>query len=151
MKDCGWFHLRLLVSQNDLNYHKVASSRLPWLVAHSRIFRLYVKWNFDVYVLWPLVQIVQNWIVDLSTGLLVTLQCLTKSESTIFFCVLVWDHSFRKSASFIQFFTPPSVGIFFYRLSANYCKFQWNLTDAVQPAYLAFARPPYLIAFGSRH
>ena len=32
-------------------YHKVASSRLSQLVAHSRIFRLFMKWEFDSYVL----------------------------------------------------------------------------------------------------
>ena len=46
----------------------VASSRLSWLVAHIHIFRLYMKGNFDVYVLWPLEKMVQNWIVDWSTS-----------------------------------------------------------------------------------
>ena len=32
-------------------YHKVASSRLSRLVAHSRIFRLFIKGKFDPYVL----------------------------------------------------------------------------------------------------
>ena len=41
-------------SQFLLNYRKVASSRLSWLVAHFRIFRLFMKWEFDGYVLWPL-------------------------------------------------------------------------------------------------
>ena len=33
------------------NYHKVASSRLSELVAHLRIFRLFIKRKFDAYVL----------------------------------------------------------------------------------------------------
>ena len=45
-------------------YCKVASSRLSWLVAHSRIFRLFMKGKFDAYVLWPLAKSVQYWIVD---------------------------------------------------------------------------------------
>ena len=32
-------------------YHKVTSSRLSWLVPQSRIFRLFMKWEFDAYVL----------------------------------------------------------------------------------------------------
>jgi hypothetical protein len=32
-------------------YRKVASSRLSWLVAHLRIFRLFMKGKFDGYVL----------------------------------------------------------------------------------------------------
>ena len=41
----------ILVSPNisDLIYCKVASSRLSRLVAHSRIFRLFMKGNFDAY------------------------------------------------------------------------------------------------------
>ena len=46
------------VIQNDTatanstgKYRKVASSRLSWLVAHSRIFRLFIKGKFDAYVL----------------------------------------------------------------------------------------------------
>ena len=34
-------------------YRKVASSRLSWLVAHFRIFRLFMKGKFHAYVLWP--------------------------------------------------------------------------------------------------
>ena len=49
-------------------YRKVLISRLPWLVAHQRIFRLFMKGNFDAYVLWPLDKMVQNWIVDRSTA-----------------------------------------------------------------------------------
>ena len=48
------------------NNRKVASSRLSWLVAHSSIFRLFMKGKFDAYVLWPLAERVQNWIVDQS-------------------------------------------------------------------------------------
>ena len=32
-------------------YRKVASNRLSWIVAHSRIFRLFMKGKFDAYVL----------------------------------------------------------------------------------------------------
>ena len=46
---------------------KVASSRLSQLVAHLRIFRLFMKGKFDAYVLWPLAKKYQNWIVDRST------------------------------------------------------------------------------------
>ena len=49
-------------------YYKVASSRLSWLVAHLRIFRLFMKGKFDANVLWPLAQRVQNWIVYWSTA-----------------------------------------------------------------------------------
>ena len=52
----------------DFIYHKVASSRLSLLVAHFRIFRLFMKGKFDAYVLWPLAKRVQNWIVDRSTA-----------------------------------------------------------------------------------
>ena len=49
-------------------YRKVASSRLSWLVAHLRLFRLFMKRKFDAYLLWPLVKWDQNWIVDWSTA-----------------------------------------------------------------------------------
>ena len=49
-------------------YCKVASSRLSRLVAHFHIFRLFMKGNFDAYVLWPLDKMVQNWIVYRSTA-----------------------------------------------------------------------------------
>ena len=49
-------------------YHKVRSSRLPRLVAHLRIFSLFMKGKFDAYVLWPLAKRVQIWIVDRSTA-----------------------------------------------------------------------------------
>ena len=51
-----------------LSYRKVASSRLPQLVAHLRIFRLLMKGKFDSYVLWPLAKNIQNWIVDRCTA-----------------------------------------------------------------------------------
>ena len=54
--------------KNWNRYHKVASSSLSRLVAHLRIFRLFIKGKFDTYVLWPLAQRVQNWIVDRSTA-----------------------------------------------------------------------------------
>ena len=50
-----------------MTYRKVASWRLSQLVAHSRIFRIFMKGNFDAYVLWPLDKMVKNWIVDRST------------------------------------------------------------------------------------
>jgi hypothetical protein len=46
-----------------IGYRKVISSRLSRLVVHPRIFRLFMKRNFDAYVLWPLDKMVQNWIV----------------------------------------------------------------------------------------
>ena len=49
-------------------YRKVPSSRMSWLVAHFHIFRLFMKEKFDAYVLWPLDQKVQNWIVERSTA-----------------------------------------------------------------------------------
>ena len=38
------------------------------IVAHSRIFRLFMKGKFDAYVLWPLAKRVQNWMVGRSTA-----------------------------------------------------------------------------------
>ena len=49
-------------------YCKVLSSRLSRLVAHQRIFRLFMKGTFDAYVLWPMDKMVLNWIVDWSTA-----------------------------------------------------------------------------------
>ena len=49
-------------------YCKGVSSRLSRLVAHLRIFRLFMKGKFNAYVLWPLAKRVQNWIVDRSTA-----------------------------------------------------------------------------------
>ena len=49
-------------------YRKVASSRLSRLVAHLRIFRLFMKGKIDDYVLWLLAKRVQNWIVDRSSA-----------------------------------------------------------------------------------
>ena len=49
-------------------YRKVASSRLSWLVANFHISRLFMKGKFNTYVLWPLAQRVQNWIVDRFTA-----------------------------------------------------------------------------------
>ena len=40
-----------LGTKNNSTYHKVASSRLSWLVAHFWIFRLFMKEKFDAYVL----------------------------------------------------------------------------------------------------
>ena len=49
-------------------YRKVANNKLSRLVAHLRIFRLFIKEKFDAYVLWPLAKKIQNWIVDRSTA-----------------------------------------------------------------------------------
>ena len=43
-------------------YRKVASNWLSRFVAHPRIFRLFMKRNFDAYILWPLDKKAQNWI-----------------------------------------------------------------------------------------
>ena len=42
------------------------TSKLSRLVVHLRLFRLFMKGEFNAYVLWPLVKRVQNWIVDLT-------------------------------------------------------------------------------------
>jgi hypothetical protein len=51
--------------KNDVEniYRKVASRSTSWLVAHPRIFRLFMKEKFDAYVLQPFNERVQNWIV----------------------------------------------------------------------------------------
>ena len=65
-------------------YRKVTSSSLSRLVAHFWIFRLFMKGNFDAYVLWPLAKRVKNWIVDRSTA----------CDFTVFkCCLLVWHNS----------------------------------------------------------
>ena len=56
------------ISKIILTYRKVGSSRLSRLVAHFHNFRLFMKGNFDAYVLWPVAKRVQNWIVDRSTA-----------------------------------------------------------------------------------
>ena len=38
-------------TKNKITYRKVVSSRLSQLVAHSKILRLFMKGNFDAYVL----------------------------------------------------------------------------------------------------
>ena len=53
----------VLVHTCALWYRKVESRSTSWLVAHSRIFRLFMKGKFDAYLLWPLDKRVQNWIV----------------------------------------------------------------------------------------
>ena len=40
-----------------LIYRKVASSSLSWLVAHLRIFIMFMKGKFDAYVLWLLAKV----------------------------------------------------------------------------------------------
>ena len=46
-----------------LEYCKVANSSLSRLVTRFQIFRSLKKGKFDAYVLWPLAQKFQNWIV----------------------------------------------------------------------------------------
>ena len=58
-------------------YRKVVSSRLFWLVAHLRIFRLFMKGKFDAYVLRPLAKLIQNWIINQSTARDFTVLCWT--------------------------------------------------------------------------
>ena len=43
--------VRKLFKEKTINYHKVASRRLPCLVAPFRIFRLFMKGKFDAHVL----------------------------------------------------------------------------------------------------
>ena len=66
----------LLENWNDW-YRKVVSSWLSWLVAHPSIFKLFMKGKFDAYLLWPLAQRVQNWIVDRSTARYFTVSFLS--------------------------------------------------------------------------
>ena len=67
-----WINRSRCVSRDFIStwweYRKVASNRLSQLEAHFYIFRLFMKGNFDAYVLWPLVKKFQNWIVDQSTA-----------------------------------------------------------------------------------
>ena len=56
------------VKSYKYGYHKNASRSRSWLVAHPRIFRLFMKGKFEAYVLWPLGKRVQNWIVAPSTA-----------------------------------------------------------------------------------
>ena len=48
-----WQNLPMFVHEQFAVYRKVVSSRLSPLVAHLRIFRLFMKGKFDAYVLWP--------------------------------------------------------------------------------------------------
>ena len=64
-------------------YGKVASSRLSLLVAHLKIFGLFIQGKFDAYVLWPLAKQVQNWIVDQSTAPDFTVYGMAESKSEI--------------------------------------------------------------------
>ena len=43
----------LQISPSNQENQKVASSGLSWLVAHPRIFKLFMKGKFDAYLLWP--------------------------------------------------------------------------------------------------
>ena len=42
---------RIIFYSKNQTYHKVASSRLSWLVAHPRIFKVFMKGNFGAYAL----------------------------------------------------------------------------------------------------
>ena len=81
-------------------YRKIASRSMSQLVRHQRIFRMCIKGKFDTYVLCPLAEMLQNWIVARSTACnytvnsklisvsnqiyLVTFMCLTFVTSFIF-------------------------------------------------------------------
>ena len=53
-----WYNETLLFTPHTLKSQ---------VVTHFWIFRLFMKGKFYAYVLWPLAQSVQNWIVDRST------------------------------------------------------------------------------------
>ena len=52
------------VQVSTIIYRKDTTNRLSRLVAHLRIFRLFMKGICDANLLWPLTKTVQNWIVD---------------------------------------------------------------------------------------
>ena len=76
---------------NHCDYHKVASSRLSWLVALPRIFRMLMNGIFDAYVLWPLAKKFQNWIVDRSTACDFTVPIRPLLDFTWFATFLSWS------------------------------------------------------------
>ena len=47
------------INEDLLTYCKIASSKLSRLEAHFQIFRMFMKGNFDAYVLWTLDKIEQ--------------------------------------------------------------------------------------------
>jgi hypothetical protein len=54
LRDANSLNWRL-IKYSTCKYCKVASSsRLSRIVAHLRIFKLFMKWKFDVYELCPL-------------------------------------------------------------------------------------------------
>ena len=57
-----------LFKLKSIKYRKVTSRSISWLVAHPKIFWLFMKGKFNAYVLWPLDKMVQNWIIDRSTA-----------------------------------------------------------------------------------
>ena len=73
----SWWFIPINVSSTKklTKYRKAASSRMSRLVAHFHSFRLFMKGNFDAYVLWPLDEMVQNWTVDQSTTRNFTVNC----------------------------------------------------------------------------
>ena len=71
--NCLWKYVCLFLVREKFAWgkfvsRKVASRSTLWLVAHPRIFRLFMKGKVDPYLLWPLIKRVQNWIVDRSTA-----------------------------------------------------------------------------------
>ena len=79
------------------SWHKVANRSTSWLVAHPRIFRLFMKWKFDAYVVWPFAKTVLNWIAK--ELMHKTTSRITKNNQTYIasFCVcktitIFWKH-----------------------------------------------------------
>ena len=60
LSDCCIVYTALLFTM--LECCKIASSILSWIIAHLRIFRLFMNRKFDPYVMRPLDRKVQNWI-----------------------------------------------------------------------------------------
>ena len=80
-----------LITMISLEYRKVTSSRLSWLAAHSRIFKLFMTGKFDAYVLWPLAKRVQNWILDRSTARNFTVTHFCEGLNELTCCGSCWD------------------------------------------------------------
>ena len=98
-KFCCWKSKKSLSLSFNI-YCKVVSSRMSRLVAHPRIFRLFMKGKFDDYLLWSLNKKVQNWIVDRSTARDFTVNNINRHYR-------VPNKRFlRKSYSFWTFFPP---------------------------------------------
>ena len=122
-------------------YHFVASSRLSRLLAHPRIFRLFMKRNFDAYVLWPLDKLVQNWIVDKSTArnFTVCILCQFLWGASCFECnihhywsKMIWH--LRRGSNHHSLDTNFRAGVFF-KIVSYFCQFpsQLQFSLNVQP------------------